>query len=379
MRSGARQDGPTARPSDAVVANVRVVYRFGNHCDKPARVDFAAPVVRVLLADGRRLTLSTAGGARRSAVIDAYASGAESVGYYDPSVFTDALSSVVALCVDASRLEAGVEGAERPVCFRARGRTFFSVDATNVDDAASPALPLGRVASLVAVRTVDSDTGATCSVSDDGVRWCNKFGEWERKAPVTFGLGVSTHRFDLAQRAVFADEGFGQPGTISGAPLGGIQAVSLDLSSTWVFHWPFYVGFDLQVGGAATDHAPILSSTPYLAVTGAGVMLGGGITAGLESPRLGPLAARLEMYAGGVSVDLWPDSASINEAGGCTADGCPGVTYADWVLEPRARVSAWVSPWWTVDGWGGLGLMPFGNWSAGVAVTLHLRSFDGSP
>ena len=371
---------PLARERAESVSSIHVVYQFGNHCDETAVLNFAAPVVEAQLSDGRRETLEPAPveGERLSATIDAYAQGAENIGYLASPV-DDAQHAIVAFCVDASRLEAGVKGAGRPACFeRLHHGVFASVDASSLDEIHDGDAPPGAVATIEPSSRTTDDGGLTCTSSVAGPAWCDRFGVWSRPPPLTFGMGLSTHHFDLSHRAMFGGESYGAPTSLPAAPLGWLQAETFDLTVGDFLYWPFYLGAEAQIGGVSIGHAATLNDAPHLGVDSGGLVVGAGVTLGLESPRLGPFSAQLEIYGGGMVSYLGADSASVYTVD--CSDGCDGPNVASWILEPRLRAHAWLTPWISLDGWGGIGLVPgTGDWSGGLSITLHARSFDGSP
>lgn len=375
---------PLARERRESVASVQFVYDFSNACPRPVRLGFAGVIVDARLSDGRRATLSPepVTGDRLSGTIDAFDRGAEKIAYLAPSTNDDVSHAVQGVCVDVSRLEAGVVGQGPPMCFRRIAAGIYESAATlDADDGAAAAEPSGaNVTAQPVSRTVD-DSGLACTVVEHGQstsRYCDRFGVWEPWGPFAGGLGLSTHHFALANRTVDGSDNHGAPGTLSAAPLGSLQVESLDIDFD-VFLPPFYAGGEVQVGLGSVANPTTLYGNPHVGVADYPVaMFGAGVLAGVALPPLGPLSARGEVYGGWATMMLAYDQASPAN-NDCSADSCPGQSMSTWVLEPRLRLNTWLDPHMSIDAWGGLGVLQTGDWSAGVALTLHARSFDGMP
>lgn len=204
------------------------------------------------------------------------------------------------------------------------------------------------------------------------------------RAPAVFSAGVSTHHFDLGHRTVTGVDAAGNQASTSAAPMGALQGETLD-SDVGVYVGALYLGFEVQFGGGSIDHPLVAAAAarggaatgaPF-GVNGGGFLSGGGFVGGVALPQLGALTPQLEVYAGGAMMILTPDVAArypCDSDGGCQV---PGV--ASWVIEPRARVRGWVHPHVSVDAWGGYGVGPSaGDWSVGLAASVHVRAFDGA-
>jgi hypothetical protein len=101
--------------SDAAAQGPVIAYQFGNRCDRPARVDLAAVVVRGRTSDGAELELAAYDpvGELRPATIEARMTGREVIEYH--AVGTHPVTMV---CVDLDRLD-GVGDQRREVCLEA--------------------------------------------------------------------------------------------------------------------------------------------------------------------------------------------------------------------------------------------------------------------
>jgi hypothetical protein len=203
------------------------------------------------------------------------------------------------------------------------------------------------------------------------------------RVPAVFSLGVSTHHFDLTRRTVTGIDATGQPASASAAPMGAFRGETLD-SDVGMYLGALYVGMEVQFGTGSIDH-PLLASAaarggaptgaPF-GVSGGGVLASAGLVGGLALPQLGSVTPQVEVYAGGAMMFLTPDVASRYP---CDPDaGCQVPGVATWVVEPRVRLRGWLRPHVSLDAWGGYGIGPStGDWSLGVAATVHVRGFDG--
>ena len=201
--------------------------------------------------------------------------------------------------------------------------------------------------------------------------------------PAFYGLGVSTHHLDLGHRTVTGVDAAGRQAAESAAPMGSFQGETFD-SDIGLQLGPAYLGLETQFGGGTIAH-PLradvaarggVASEPF-GVSGGGPMAGAGLVGGVALPHVGMLAPQLELYAGVAALFLTPADAAAYP---CDPDGCQVPGVATWIVEPRLRVRGWMWPHVSLDAWGGLGVGPSrGDWSLGVAATLHVRPFGGAP
>src|SRR5262249_17449904 len=99
------------------------------------------------------------------------------------------------------------------------------------------------------------------------------------------------------------------------------------------------------------------------------IHMGGGVIFGLSTPRSGVFQARAELYGGGrLLVIAAHDNAANAQATGYLA--------GSWVVQPRAGVDLWMHPHASLNLWGGPDVVHGGDWSAGIALVIHSRSFD---
>ena len=373
-------EAPTTSGGDPVTA--ALLYQFTNACAHAVRLDFARASAELVLADGRRVALAPRAvpGARLRGRLEAFDDGTEAVGYRVPESAGDVRGVVASLCVAPSRVEAD-ERADHDddarICFRRRPDGAYE-HAGGVDGAFA-----GRDATARTIESTVGDDGLWTRVQYEGTvaSYADRFGAWQRP-PLVVGLGLSTHRLALAHRRVHGADSLGTnaPGSLSAAPLGAAQSVSVDVDVDAFVAGPLYVGGEFQVGGGAFARDATLLDDPHVGVAGGGVYAGVGGVVGVALPRLDRFGARAEIYGGGALLGARFDDVDAPLAqDACDGDGCPSMTISTWVLEPRLRAQAWVTPWLTVDAWGGLGALEAGDWSSGLAITAHLRSFDGAP
>ena len=199
--------------------------------------------------------------------------------------------------------------------------------------------------------------------------------------PAFYTLGVSTHHIDLGRRTVTGVDAAGRPASESAAPMGAFQGETFD-SDIGLQLGPAYFGLETQFGGGTIAHplratvAARGGTSEAFGVSGGGPLAGAGLVGGLALPHLGMLAPQLELYAGVAAMFLTPDAAATYP---CDPDGCQVPGVATWIVEPRLRVRGWMWPHVSLDAWGGVGVGPSrGDWSVGVAATLHVLPFGGS-
>jgi hypothetical protein len=96
----------------------------------------------------------------------------------------------------------------------------------------------------------------------------------------------------------------------------------------------------------------------------------GGLRAGVRLP-LGPLSFRGELLGGAEWVSLQQLASSATTS--MTADAATAM----WLLEPRAAVDLWTTPFTAVSVFGSMPGFDARATNAGVAFAIHVRSFDG--
>ena len=315
-------------------AFVRVVYELSNRCDRGVPIDFTAATADAVLADGRRVQLqaNAIDGSVPQAVLDTGDRAAEVIlygvlahdgrglaGVVDAS---SELANAETVCVDVSRLAATTSTA--PICMRRADDDWVVVAAIDPQGARNAAV-IDASATVHALDPADddrnlwrhTDTGLTYSVQ--------RFAPWQQRAPLAARFGMSLHHLALADRG-FAGAARMAPGT----PIDQLDSFDGDIGG---YLGRLYLGAELE-------YAPAV-----------GEVLGAGGVVGAALPRLAGLGSQLEIF------------------GGSAASG--------WMIEPRLRAIAWITPHLALEPWAGYGMgPPGGEWSIGLAASAHLRSFD---
>lgn len=95
-----------------------------------------------------------------------------------------------------------------------------------------------------------------------------------------------------------------------------------------------------------------------------------GLRAGLRIP-LGPITARAEVLGGAEWVALQQLAASD------TMQMTGGASTVTWLVEPRAAVDLWVTPYTVLSAFAAMPGIETRAANGGVLFSWHLRSFDG--
>jgi hypothetical protein len=244
---------------------------------------------------------------------------------------------------------------------------------------------IGAVASAFAGGSSDSDgdedagpAGCVDSTDVTGFERCSRFGDgWNAAGwpPLRFDLGASARRISLAGVSfgglVYHD---GNPHTYE------LRADDLADPSVWVG------SFDLRVTGAIGDHlllggeiSAFTGGAPSGAITrddwtleaGRVSGFGGGLVGGIVVP-LGPFRVRGEVLAGGRALFV----SAVSTIGDCVSTDEQIVSR--WVVEPRLAVEWFVTPWMSVEAWGGADVVDLGTAAFGLRLDFHTRSYDGT-
>ena len=184
---------------------------------------------------------------------------------------------------------------------------------------------------------------------------------------------MSTHRVDLRGRSLTGGDNYGGPASVATDPLGSAQAETFDLAFTGYVLGPLYLGGEVQLGGASLAHGAPLARG--FTVSGGGSYFAGGALAGVTLPRLGALQLRAETFAGGWLLSTHVDQPILDSVD--CGDGCPSTSIGGGTVEPRIRADVWLTPWVTLGAWGGANALHAGDWSSGLAFSVHGRGFDG--
>lgn len=131
-----------------------------------------------------------------------------------------------------------------------------------------------------------------------------------------------------------------------------------------------YVGFDIAIGGGDSPVA-VLRTTPAVTTSrGAFHAHLGGIV-GVESPHLGPLDVRGELFLGGRLYGIEIEEQQY----GCTHDGCAGLFGAAWMVQPKGILEAWVAPRVTLGAFAAADVAHPGDWATGIFLGIHQHAY----
>lgn len=232
------------------------------------------------------------------------------------------------------------------------------------------------------------DSGATyvaapaCEDSSDvvGYRRCTSYGAgWaipEHLPALALELSSWTARVDLADVDVGGSvhHSFGDDYNyrVVGADLGG-SALANGLKLRVVgHHRGLYLGVEGAVAHLGADRrtTPMATSDGLTQMTSsADTLVMGGAVVGIAR-GYGRVALGAELMGGARGVVVEAQSAR----GACETTATSVAGHA--VLEGRVRADVWLTPWITVGGYAGKGLVD-GQASAGLSLGGHLRAFDG--
>lgn len=234
-----------------------------------------------------------------------------------------------------------------------------------------------------ALAMLDAPAEPACVETSDvlGRRQCGHFGEWAMPRilpPVAVEVGSSVRSFALTGLHFAGRIDHGADGSYAYRMTGGgtsdAAAVGADLRIVAGRRW--YAGAEASIGGIAADETAMEAVTVEAmdGVTFAPTMqlhVAGGVVAGVRMP-VGRLTVSGELFAGGRMIQ-----AEIASAYGY----CETVVHARdhaVVVEPRARVDLWVSPWMTVGAFAGADLATADARVFGLYLGGHARAFDGT-
>lgn len=214
-----------------------------------------------------------------------------------------------------------------------------------------------------------------------GRRRCGSFGEWAMspvRPHIAVEVGSSVRSVALASLRFAGRIDHGADGSYAYRMTGGdrgadVAAIGADLRVLGGRRW--YAGAEASIGGVADTRA--VNTLSVEAMEGATLEpslqlhVAGGAIAGVRMP-LGRFTLAGEVFAGGRMIQLEVAS---------TYGYCETVEHArDYavVIEPRARLDLWVSPWATVGAFAGTDIATPDSRVLGVYVGGHARAFDGT-
>lgn len=318
-----------------------VAFDFGNRCWHATPLDLSRVAVTGITSQGETILL-TAHDPEQAIVparLETSTQATEAIRYDAPKSHFDAhgLEPLAQVCVDISAVTDAAPSAP-PLCFSAQGGT----------------LELGRPDS------VDLRRGPT----GFGAEWVEN-----AKPPVRVDVSVSGHSVQAAGLRLHDST----LGTFDGAQLLGerFSAATLDLRITGFVAGPLYVGGLVSVGGGGANRIQLQTRYGVYTTERAALHVPMGVVFGVSTPRVAGFEGRVEMVAGGRVTSAYASS-------GCEKDDCRrAIVGADWLVMPRVAVDFWITPFVSLSPWGGFDAAHLGDFSAGVAIAVHSRPFDG--
>ena len=211
-----------------------------------------------------------------------------------------------------------------------------------------------------------------------GRRQCSGFGTWEMAAlpAMSIEVGTSVRSISLAALSLNGRIDHGDEGTYSyrmvegGGDAGGAAAVGFDLRILGGRR--AYGGAEFSLGGISADESRMQMEVeaPPRATLEPTVQLHyamGGVAGARWSA--GPLQVSGEVFAGARMIQVELES----HYGVCDTTDYDRTWSA--VLEPRARLDWWVTPWTTLGAFAGTDVLSSSR-VVGVSLGGHTRAFD---
>jgi len=182
-----------------------------------------------------------------------------------------------------------------------------------------------------------------------GYRHCATFGQWgspAREIQLVLGAGIGIRRATAASAPVASRT------VVDGGRTPGSDVIATSDFRVTAAKRGFYGGIEVEIGD--------LTRRAYHY----GGFLQGGALLGVEAP-VGPFELGVEALVAGRSTRR----GSVDHPA-TPPDLAP-------VVEVRARVDVWLSPWLTMGGVLGSGLLDRSEWIGAVVVGFHSRAFGG--
>lgn len=161
-------------------------------------------------------------------------------------------------------------------------------------------------------------------------------------------------------------------GTFSRSALGQ-QRFTADLlgahAALHIFPW-LYVGPEGAIGLGSVANRP-LRANPPVTMDGPMSYVQLGAIVGFESPRLGPIDVRAELFAGG---QTYGSSVQEQRYGCVEHDGqqaCDGLSGAMWLLKPKVAAEVWVGANITLGLSASTDVLHAGDWTAAAFISFH--------
>ncbi len=239
---------------------------------------------------------------------------------------------------------------------------------------------VGAMVTVLAMVAVPGRAAARgCSEVSDvvGLARCRRFGAyWDGGLPtLTISVGARALSYTPRHGSRF-DGTFGPQKRLfqfSGAEMDGgvVPAYGIDFRVTGAVTPYVYLG--LEVGGGVSRATRSFNSGGTHFDSSEGLNVGElelGAIVGARLP-LGRFSLRAEVLAGGAQMTVEQLVARDGESG-------PGKAYSlAWLLQPRIAGDVWATPWMAVSVFGGMSNFDSEALTAGLALSFHLRSFDG--
>lgn len=184
-----------------------------------------------------------------------------------------------------------------------------------------------------------------------GYRQCGAFGQWaatarEPELVLDLGVGLRNAVIHPIDRPSIAARGTVGPSSTESVIATSIIRVTGGARG-------FYAGLELELGDLTGR------------VFKYGALVQSGAVVGAKLP-LGPLDIGGELFVAARNLKRPVDD-----------DHTALASVTDPVIEVRARVELWLSPWLTLDGALGAGVLEASEWVISVNIGLHTRAFGG--
>jgi hypothetical protein len=324
---------------DAAVpaTSIPLAFQFGNRCAHPVRIAPQNATVVATWPSGATASLSLFDpeGHLHAPVLDARSRGTELLQFDAPK--SAPLGTTQSICVDVSTVTGG-DSSERPapICLTRR-RTFANVE----------------------------------TIVGHG-----HFAEesWQRPGwHALLELGFAAHYVDLHGVTLSGTTSAGQSFSLDASRLRGVGTYSVDMRILPWLKGPFYAGGMMAAGaGPSSPNLPFfVADTPVHADVALGDFAIGAV-AGVVARRSRNLRFRFDV-TGGVRVlfsELYPP--------GCGDSKCEWDTdVVRPLIEPRAVLDAWVSPWFSMAAWLDADALYLPDFGVGLSMAFHLWAYDG--
>jgi hypothetical protein len=329
-------------------SSVLVTYALANGCDEGRTVDLSrAVVVGQSAGQATRLVAFDPTLRQHTAVLDGRRTGSEAIRYDAPAPAAEGAFEEV--CVDLRGIAGGADDGFGVVCMKATGDV-------PVVDRETPGIH----------RALEACSGPQGYGPSTRECWTERY-DWDvsefPRLRADFGLAYRS--FQVTDAPLWRSG----TGSFRTNALGKrLDGGTLDLRMAGFVTRAVYVGGEFDVGFGGAPSVTIEPAPSTVSTGGLSAHVLAGAHAGVLSERRGPLQVRGEVFVGGRLLVL-----TAREANGAQATGYLGGGF---MLEPRVFVDVWAMPDLSVSAWGGADVTHLGDWSTGLALTFHSRSFD---